>query len=259
MSQIQPEQLVTLILEHLGASVRKVPHANDRTPDFIASIGGVKYLIELKAKEENPAREAKRSATLDRGEIAEDHDTVGRKNVIAGLVADAAGQLREFSSESVDYRLVWLLGWGRLRRLYFEQFESALYGTTSIVDLGPSADNYSRDAYYFGQSDFFRHRDILDGAIVWCDESGRFLVNDLGPRYPKILQSPLVKAMANGRVDPREKEQQGKAYYVDGDVDRGNEAAVLQYLQKKYSRPRLMNIQMGYHAAAMAVPKDGAI
>lgn len=256
MASIGPEEVVNLILEHLGAQVRKIPHAQNRTPDFIATIDGVRYLIELKSKGENPAREEERNAVLNRGEIAEDHDTVGRKNVIAGVVADAATQLRQFSSESIDYRLVWLLGWGRLRKLYFNQFESALYGTTSIVDLGPGADQYSRPCYYFGLSDFFRHRDILDGAIVWCDDSGRLLINDLGPHYPKIFKSPLAEAMAKGRVDPRDKENQGDAYYVDGDIDRRNEIAVLQFLQKKYRKPRLMNIQMGYHGAAFAVPRE---
>lgn len=252
---MEPEQLVTLILEHLGAQVLKIPHAQGRTPDFIATIGGARYLIELKAKGEDPSREARRNEVLGRGEIAEDHDTVGRKNVIAGLVADAVSQLREFSSEPVDYRLVWLLGWGRLRKLYFDQFESALYGTTNIFDLGPGADQYTRPCYYFALSDFFRHRDTLDGAIIWCDESGRLLINDLSPRYPQFRSSPLAEAMSKGRIDPREKEAQGDAYYVDGDVDRRNEAAVLQYLQQKYGKPRLMNIQMGYHAAAMAVPR----
>jgi hypothetical protein len=251
-----PEELVTLILEHLGAHVRKIPHGEGRTPDFIATIGGARYLIELKAKGEDPEREVRRNEVLNRGEIAEDHDTVGRKNVIAGVVADAVTQLREFSSEPVDYRLVWLLGWGRLRKLYFDQFESALYGTTNIFDLGPGADQYTRPCYYFGLSDFFRHRDILDGAIIWCDENGRFLINDLSPRYDAFRNSPLAEAMAKGRIDPREKEKQGDAYYADGDVDPRNEGAVLQYLQQKYGKPRLMNIQMGYHAAAMAVPRE---
>ena len=259
MVQMQPEQLVTLILEHLGAQVRKIPHASGRTPDFVATIQGVRYLIELKAKEEDPAREGRRNAVLSSGNIAEDHDTVGRKNVIAGLVADAADQLRAFSSEPVDYRLVWLLGWGRLRKVYFEQFESALYGATTIVDFGPGGDQSARDAYYFGLSDFFRFRDVIDGAITWCDNDGKFLVNDLSPLYPQIRSSPLAEAMAKGRIDPREREKQGKAYYVDGDVDRRNEGAVLQYLQKKYGRERLLNIQMGYHAAAMAVPRDAGI
>lgn len=254
---MQPEQLVTLILEDLGAQVRKIPHAINQTPDFIASIGGVRYLIELKAKEENPVREKERTAVLDRGEIAEDEETVGRKNVIAGLVSDAAAQLRQFSSEPVDYRMVWLLGWGRLRKLYFKQFESALYGTTSIVDIGPGGG--SRDAYYFGLSDFFRYRDVLDGAITWYDDNGKFLINDLSPRYPQICSSPLAEAMATGRIDPREKERQGKAYYVDGDVDRRNEAAVLLYLQKKYNRPRLTNTQGYYYAADMSVTRDEVI
>lgn len=254
MPPLQPEELVTWILESLGAQVRKVPHGSTRTPDFIVTIEGVRYLIELKAKEEDPVREGKRSETLKQGKAAEDHDTVGRKNVIAGLVADAAAQLRAFSAEAVDYRLVWLLGWGRLRKLYVEQCESALYGTTSIVDLDAGGDGYARDAYYFGHSDFFRHRDILDGAITWCDQHGKFLVNDLGSRYAQFRTSPLAETMAKGRIDPREQERQGKAYYVGSDVDRRNEAAVLEFLQKKYGRPRLMNIQLGYHAAAMVIP-----
>ena len=54
MAQVQPEQLVILILEHLGAQVRKVPHASSRTPDFIATLRGVRYLSELKAKRKTP-------------------------------------------------------------------------------------------------------------------------------------------------------------------------------------------------------------
>jgi hypothetical protein len=59
--------------------------------------------------------------------------------------------------------------------------------------------------------------------------------------------------MAKGRVDPQEKEKQGRAYYVDGDVDRRNEATVLKYLQMKYAKPRLMNIQMNFYSAATSL------
>lgn len=256
MEHMGPEESVSLILEHVGAHVRKIPHGQGKTPDFIATIGGATYLIELKSKGEDPAREERRNEVLDGGGIAEDHDTVGRKNVISGLVAEAVDQLTQFTSDPVDYRLVWLMGWGRLRRVYFEQFESALYGTTNIVNLGSDADGFSRPCYYFGLSDFHRHRDVLDGAIVWCDNSGKLLINDLSPRYSAICGSPLATAMAAGRIDPREKERRGDAYYVDGEVDRRNEAAVLQYVQTKYGKPRLMNLQRGYHAAAMAVPRE---
>lgn len=253
---MEPEELVTLILEHLGAKVRRISREPSKTPDFIAQVGGVRYLIELKAKGEDSAREQQRGEVLGRGEIAEDHDTTGRKNVISGIVADAVKQLREFDAEPVDYRLVWLLGWGRLRRLYFEQFEAALYGTMTMADLGPGADQYHRPCYYFGLNDFHRHRDILDGAITWCENDGKFLLNDLGPRYPAIRNSPLAVTMAAGRIDPREKEQRGEAYYVDGDVDRRDEQSVLRYVREKYGRERLINIQMQYHGAAIRAPRE---
>lgn len=252
---MEPEAFVTLILEHLGATVTPIPRKEGKTPDFLVTISGVHYLIELKTKGEDSQREEARNQVLVGGGIAEDHDTVGRKNVISGVIAEAVRQLRAFDAEQVDFRLVWFLGWGRLRSLYYEQFESALYGTVPVADFGPGADQYHRPCYYFELNDFFRHRDILDGAIIWCDDSGRFLLNDLGQRYPAICTSPLATAMAAGCIDPRRKEQLGEAYYVDGDVDRRDDQAVIAYLREKYAKPRLIHIPMGYHGASVLAPR----
>ncbi|NGP53250.1 hypothetical protein [Thioalkalivibrio sp. XN8] len=253
---MEPEEIVVLILEHLGATVTRIPREPGKTPDFYAEIGGTRYLIELKSKGEDPIREAARNVTLGRGDIAEDHDTAERKNVISGLVADAVKQLRAFEARPVDFRLVWLLGWGRLRRLYFDQFEAALYGTTTIADFGPGADEYARPCYYFGLNDFHRHREVLDGAVIWCDNEGKLLLNDLSDRYAALRESALARAMAGGCIDPRDKERNREAYYIDGDVDRRDEGAVLAYLREKYGRNKLINITMQYHGAAVLVPRE---
>jgi len=250
------EQLVTLFLEELGATVRRIPCGRRKTPDFVAEIGEIRYLIELKTKFGDPVREKKRKNTLAEGRIAEEQDTTERKNVISGIIADAAEQLREFDAEPVDYRLVWLLGYGRLSSLYYSQFESALYGVATIADLGPDADRYTRPCYYFHLSDFYKHRDILDGAIISTIDSGKFLLNDLGSKYPDLRCSPLAKAMATGLIDPPEKENRGEAYYIDGDVERKDARSVLHYLQKKYGRSRLMNIGMNYYACTIEVPSQ---
>ncbi len=48
----------------------------------------------------------------------------------------------------------------------------------------------------------------------------------------------------------------GGAYVVDSDVNRKNEEAVMAFLREKYKSPKLMNIDMGWHAATIARARD---
>lgn len=245
------ETLARKLFEHFGASVQKLPEGETKTPDFLVELGGQRYLVEVKGKEPSAEKEAERESVLIAGNVAEDHDTVGRKNVVSGVIKEAVDQLEAATSYQEDFKIAFLVGTGRLAELYFEQFESALYGTVPVADFGPNADDYHRPCYYFDRSDFFRFRKILDAAVIWCGDSGKLLVNDHSERYSEFLNSSLAACLSGGLVDPRQKEKSGSAYYADGDVDRTDAEVVIAYLRKKYGKPKLIHIPMGYHGASV--------
>ena len=62
------------------------------------------------------------------------------------------------------------------------------------------------------------------------------------------------KAFEKGILDPIDLEKRGKALIVNSDVDRNNEIAVMEYLNKKYNLKRAMKMPMQQISATIALP-----
>ena len=132
-----------------------------------------------------------------------------------------------------------------------DRFRATLFGTTNIIDLGPTRD--TRMGFFFGLNDFYRFRDVLDGAILSVETSCQLCINSLSLQAEKFRESGFVRAFANGLCDPTVLEKQGKAYIVDGDVDRRDKRKALGYISGKYGRDRLMDMNLAYHSAMVTV------
>ena len=57
----------------------------------------------------------------------------------------------------------------------------------------------------------------------------------------------------NAVVDPIELEKNGDAFLVDGDIDRNDSEAILQYLREKYKSNNMTNITMNFMSGTIAV------
>lgn len=250
------EDFVERGLRSLGFDVRRIEEGEKKKPDFLVSDSHHRYLVEVKDKFPDPKKLRRRKEALFRGQVYDEHEPAGYRNVVSYVIREAADQLAAFSHEPVDFRIVWLHARGRHLEVQRDQFKATLYGSVEIVDLDDMAGTVtSRPCFYFGFSEFFNLRDVLDGAFISTDREGLFCLNALSPRYFALKGSALCGAFYPGICDPVEKEREGEAYVADCDMSRKDKAAVLRYLKGKYGRSKLLDLNMVHYSAEVVVPR----
>lgn len=244
-------------LEHWGAIVEEIATSDSEQSDFLASIDSSVLLIEEKTKVDNPERLAKRREALETGQVYSSSRRLVRDNRLSGVVHKAASQLASSSLRRHDFRLIWFTGTGYEAEALSEQFTATVYGTTNIIEMGSS---HFRRCYFFRNSDFHRHADTVDGAIVAhvVGEalSAKLCVNPLSPRASKLRTAAFLSRFGGAVEDPKSREREGEAFIVSGDLDRTNEGLLLAEIQRKYKTQPLMTFDLGYHSAAVAVRSD---
>jgi predicted exporter len=168
---------------------------------------------------------------------------------------DGMKQLQEFLGENSDFRLLWLHAGGRDPEIQVEQFRATLYGTTKIVDRDSS---HLKHCYYFSESEFFRHRALLSGAVLTTPTELQVCINTLSPRVDEFRASSLIRTFHNALLDPDHEERKGEGYVADCEHDRRNRQLILDYLQTKYGRTHLMDMQLTQATARVLIrrPSD---
>ena len=215
--------------------------------------------MEEKVKLDDPEMLARRRAAFDGGKVFPTHVPLGRDNTLSGITRKAATQISATAARVPhDFRMVWFTAAGQLHEAKQMQYIATLYGSTNILQLGESQ---LKRCYFFRNSDFYRHRDTLDGAVVAeLDDqniSARLCLNPLSPRYNKLKASPLSTCFGTAIVDPLKEESDGEAYLVDCDIDRAKKNEVLQFLQSKYRIDKIMDMDMNFARAEVAIKTDG--
>ena len=220
-------------LENMGFCVDRVSESDRPSPDLLASGRNATYVIEVKTKDPNVELTAKRDEILKNGGVFSHVESLGPRNRLSGLVGSAAKQLRAHSPSGVAnlFSIVWLHCVGLHAEDQCEQFIITLYGSTTITDWDG---DFTGPCYFFRNSEFYRHQNTLDAAVVSTEEGLLLCLNPLSHRYKKIKETKLVSDLLDCTLDPLELEACGEALFVDGDVDRSNEQAVLDFLRKKY-------------------------
>ena len=173
--------------------------------------------------------------------------------MVSSVIEEAAKQLAAFDDEPVDFRILWLQARGRHAHVQFEQFKATLYGRMNIIDL--DRDNTMRPCFFFSFSDFFRFRDVIDAAVISSNEQSQLCFNPLSPRYESFKISRLSQLLGDAVCDPPVGEAAGEAYIADFDGTRKDKDVVLELLQQKYGRPKLMYLEMGHMFSELLVPK----
>jgi len=245
------------VLQYLrahGLRADEIPESDvqgEQRPDIEASYQGQCYVIELKRKLSEAEMIASYQSRLSAGQVVSHRETTERTNTISGVVAEAAEQLTAYC-DNADIRIVWLDGQGWDPSLQMLQIKASLFGTRQIIDLSKTKD--SRECFYFGFSDFFRHRDTIDLAVVRAHDQAQLCVNNFSPRYQIAKSSYLREVFGSAVVDPLEWEKEGSIYLADCDLDRRDTDAIVEYLKDKYQKPDLIDMEMKSISATMAVP-----
>lgn len=232
--------------ETLGYQVEKINESNEESPDFIISDDTSSSVLELKTKFPSLEEIEERKRRLYSGAIHNVHEIILGNNTLSGIIKKAKNQLRNYREENI-LRLVWLLATGHLAEPRMFQFEATLYGSTTIAST-----ERALGCYFFYNSDFYRFREILDGAIISTETRAKLLLNSLSPRYEQLKNSSLPKYLGDAVVDPIELESNALAFMLDGDVDRKDKETILAYLRKKYGLQNVVDITMNYLSGTMA-------
>jgi hypothetical protein len=248
--------LAAFALRSWGAAVESLATSSKQECDWLATLHGCRLIVEEKTKFEDEERLVARAETLGAGRVHASTVPLKFDNRLSGIVRKASSQLGS-SAANIDHdlRVLWFTGTGYDGEAKHRQLVSTLYGSTRIFERAGAR---FRTCYFFRNGDFFRYRDILDGAFA-CDLTGDTLnidlcLNPYSSRWEELRDSPFAKRLRGGPIDPVAEEKAGEALIVDGDVQRSNEADVLAYLQRKYNLQEIMNMDMGMTSAAIRVP-----
>ncbi len=233
------EQLVAEYLGDLGFSVTKLEEGAKQIADFRVKGRRDTYLVEIKSKQSNPMKLARFLSSLQEKGIAEESEPMRRGGRIPEVVRSGAHQLRATHTKGGPYRLLWLVAMGHHPNVQVSQFRSSLYGIVNIVDFDDPSALASRDCFYFEESDFYRYRHVLDGAIIGTLEKCQLCLNNHAKHSDQLRRSELAIAFGEAVVDPEVLAQSNRIWLADTGEARGNPAAVLKYVQAKYGRRRL--------------------
>jgi hypothetical protein len=244
------ELIVQHFFESLGYRVDKIAVDDQEMPDFSILDETSSYVLELKTKFPSKDEVEAREKRLGSGEIHNIHESIIRKNRLSGIIKKAKNQLGRYRGKEILH-IVWLLATGHLAEPRAHQFESTLYGSSILID---GANKRTVECFFFHNSDFFRYREILDGAIVSTESVLKLLLNPLSPRYGQMKISSLSRYLREAVVDPIELEKNGKAFFVDSEIDRSDKEAILGYLREKYKSDDIVSLTMSYLSGTIKIP-----
>lgn len=241
------------IFESWGARYTSVATTTKEEADWIVEVDGCKYLIEEKTKFPNSEELKKRAESLEKKFHYSSVRSVSRSNRLSGILRKAKNQLLSSSSaDKYQFRLVWFTSLGFDAEAKNMQFISTLYGTSRVFEVDGRE---MLTCYFFYNSDFYRFKDDLDGAIAsyaYGNTLTMYLcLNPYSPRYEELRMSPIISKLPKGLTDPLAEEQMGNAYVADTDIDRRDSRSVLRFLERKYNTGRLAN--MDFHMASAEI------
>jgi len=245
-------------LEAWGALVEPLPTSDKKECDWLAVFDGCRLIVEEKSKLDDPIAVDARIVALAKGQVHGSSQALKSNNRISGIVRTAAGQLSSTAADvSHDLRILWFTGIGFDGEAKHHQLMATLYGSTRIFQLNQ---HYMRTCYFFRNSDFYRYRADLDGAVAAHLNGNtvtvKLCLNPHSPRWETLRDSPFARNFKLGLIDPIAEEKAGEAYIVDGDVDRRDEHAVITFLETKYGLEHAMNMDMSMASAVIRVPRD---
>jgi len=237
------EQHVLRRLAAAGTPGEKISESTTRTADILARDEQRSYLIEVKTRTDD---QTVRTELAESGMVYR-VAPLAWTSTVATIFDEAADQLSSFDNTNA-LKLVWLCVRSARGANYTlaEQARHTLYGISRVAGSGVGAKAPS--CYYFHESVFFRHKNLV-GVVIDLADSGVLCLNDHSPRVAELRSSKLGKNFGAGVLDPAEQERLGRALIADCDVDRKDSAAVLKFVSEKYGIQNAVHFNLDEHAA----------
>ena len=224
---------VKMVLERLGYQVRVLPTVKDeKRPDLLAIRGDTRMFVEVKTRvQDSTLRAAMEAVPL--GATESILTPIKKHNALSAEIKDANEQLGTLASHG-DHRLLWL----RAHNDLFvhgarDQVVSTLLGIR-VVDAERDGSRRHFRCAYAGFADFFRFREI-DGAMIEKGDALTLVLNQFSDRHVAFSASHICNVLPSGAVvDVGQAARDGDCYVVDGDIDRKDDEAVLEFLRAKH-------------------------
>ncbi len=201
-----------------GFTSKLVQRSSSKTPDLFVGDGEDSYLLEVKRRHDS------------RGPLFIRTDPLKRLNSLSELAARAASQLKSGASGNA-IRMLWFLGQPPYQKTFYDQLRMTLYGIRIVIGLR-NGKGIASACYYAGHSDFYRYRHVLDGALLGTVAA--VFINDYSPHADRLKNSRLCRLAESAILDPRDLEKSEEALVLRDSVDRSDDAAVLQCIEKTY-------------------------
>lgn len=238
-----------------GANVTPIPTSSKEESDLLVEYPGLRLLVEEKTKFEDPTREAERNETLAQGQVHGSTQPLRHNNRLSAIVGKASKQLSSTGAEvDHDLRIIWFTGAGFDGEAKHHQFMSTLYGSTRVFQLHEPT---MRTCYFFRNSDFFRYREQLDGAVASYLNGNsitlKLCLNPYSAQWQALRDSTFASNFKVGLVDPMAEEARGEAYIADTDIQRTDEFAVLRFVEQKYDLKMAQHMDLGFTSAVVRV------
>jgi hypothetical protein len=206
------------------------------TADLVGDDSQDYFYIEAKCRDRGDTLEAIAGNISIGDHVQLNPEAIYHRNARSSVIEDGVRQLECSSAEKPrSFRLLWLHCSSNDPLTDRFQLEGTLCGSMHFIDR-LCLDDGVLLCYFFTESAFFRHRRNLDGAFI-CDNEGWFLLlNSHSPRYEALRTCSFIRKLGECCWDPISMEASGKVLIADCDINRRDSAAVLAYVNGKYSR-----------------------
>lgn len=224
---------VKMVLERLGYQVDVVLTVNDeKRPDLLAIHGHTRMFVEVKARVQDLTLRAAMEA-VPPGATESILTPLEKHNALSAEIKDTNEQLGALALHD-DHRLLWF----RAHNDLFvhgacDQVVSTLLGIR-VVDAERDGSRRPFRCAYAGFADLYRFREI-DGAMIEEGDALTLVLNQFSDRHVAFSASRICRVLQSGAVvDVGQADRDGACYVVDGDVDRKDDDAVLEFLRAKH-------------------------
>lgn len=225
------------LLARWGVHVARVPTAlRVRTPDLRGSGGADVYAIELKQRDSDRVLDSLPAAPDPQVAQALPPLAMSRDQAVQSLIRECVRQLR--GENDATFRIGWVHCEGFDSDTDQVQLQNSFLGTEYLLDRGIGGRAYA--CHFFRESDFWRYRADLDGAIV-SRQLGHdqvnvsVLLNPYSPRLGRLRASAFVAAVGpTALVDVVAEEMERTCLIADCTIDRRDATGVLAYVCEKY-------------------------
>jgi len=229
------EEIVVKFFDSINMKAEKIAEYDEKTPDFLLA-DYEKILVELKVKLDTKDDHKEMAKILADNDVFSNTEKIKYTGKIANIIKLAVKQLKS-QKQITDSKFCFLfiIADGISPTSQLKQLEMTLYGAKAVSESSSVQTKY---CYYFGESQFFRYRNILDGVFVGNLAAGKvsLFLNNLSENYNELLNSSFLNALRKcvPIIDPVELEHGGQIYMITENIDRKNENLVQQHLFSKY-------------------------